>query len=205
MAESTKNYASTLNNLIETCKDGEEGFREAAEHIQRQDLRSIFNEYSRQRTQFASELQNLVSRIGGDPEHRGSVAASLHRGWMNLKSAITGRDDNAILSECERGEDSAVRNYQDALAHDLPSDIRSVVEEQYRQILEAHNRIKTLRDNSRMDMGAEHSHTELREDARDIKDDVRVGARRAGDDVRTTSRGVRDDLTTDRPIKDRNY
>jgi uncharacterized protein (TIGR02284 family) len=217
MAESTKSYASTLNNLIETCKDGEEGFRDAAEHIERQDLRSIFNEYSRQRTQFASELQNLVSRIGGDPENTGSVAASLHRGWINVKSAVTGRDDNAILSECERGEDSAVHNYQDALAHDLPSDIRSVVEEQYRQVLEAHNRIKSLRDNSRMDMGAEHSHhSELREDAREIKDDVRVGARRIGDevggatrnlgdDVRSGSRDLQDDITGDRPLRDRNY
>jgi uncharacterized protein (TIGR02284 family) len=156
VAESTKDYISTLNDLIETCRDGEQGFRDAAEHVERQDLRSIFNEYSRQRSQFASELQTLVSRIGGDPEHRGSVAASLHRGWINLKSALTGRDDHAILAECERGEDSAVHNYQDALAHDLPSDVRASVEEQYRQILEAHNRVKALRNESKMDMGAEH-------------------------------------------------
>ncbi len=193
MAESTKDYISTLNNLIETCKDGEQGFRDAAEHVQRQDLRSIFNEYSRQRSQFAGELQTLVSRIGGDPEHSGSVAASIHRGWINLKSAMTGRDDHAILAECERGEDSAVRNYQDALAHDLPSDIRSSVEEQYRQVLEAHNRMKSLRDSSQMDMGAEHGST-VREDARDVKNDVRVGVNRGVDDLRSGTRSVRDDV-----------
>jgi uncharacterized protein (TIGR02284 family) len=197
MAESTKEYISTLNDLIETCRDGEQGFRDAAEHIQRQDLRSIFNEYSKQRSQFAAELQSLVSRIGGDPQNSGSVAGSLHRGWVNLKSAITGRDDHSILAECERGEDSAVRNYQDALSHDLPSDVRSGVEEQYRQILEAHNRIKSLRDTSQMDFGAEHG-SDLRDTARDVADDVRVGTRRVGEDVR-------DDLTGDRPLRDRNY
>ena len=165
MAESTREYISTLNDLIQTCKDGEEGFRDSAEHVQMQDLRSIFNEYSRQRIQFATELQTLVSRIGGKPAEGGSVSGSLHRGWVNLKSALTGRDDHAILAECERGEDAAVRNYQDALAHDLPSDVRSVVEEQYRQILSAHNRIKSLRDNTTMDMGAERRSTStVRED-----------------------------------------
>jgi hypothetical protein len=90
-----------------------------------------------------------------------------------------------------------VRNYQDALAHDLPSDIRSVVEEQYRQILESHNRIKSLRDSSRLDIGAEHR-SDVRDTTRDVADDVRVGTRRVGDDVR-------DDITSDRPLRDRNY
>jgi uncharacterized protein (TIGR02284 family) len=204
MAESTKEYISTLNDLIETCRDGEQGFRDAAEHVQRQDLRPIFNEYSKQRSQFAAEMQSLVSRIGGDPQKSGSVAGSLHRGWVNLKSAITGRDDHAILAECERGEDSAVRNYQDALAHDLPSDVRSSVEEQYRQVLEAHNRIKSLRDSSHMDFGEEHR-SDVRDTTLDVADDVRVGTRRVGDDVRTGAEDVRDDITSDRPMRDRNY
>jgi uncharacterized protein (TIGR02284 family) len=176
-----------LNDLIETCRDGEQGFRDAAEHVERQDLRSVFNEYSRQRSQFASELQTIVSRIGGDPEHRGSIAATFHRGWLNLKSALTGHDDHAILAECERGEDSAVRNYQDSLSHDLPSDVRPVVEEQYRHVLESHNRIKSLRDGSRMDMGAEHREHSL-------GSEVRKGANRVEEKVSSGVRKVRDDI-----------
>lgn len=148
MAESTNDFISTLNDLVETCKDGEQGFRDAADGVQRSDLRAIFNEYARQRSQFASELQVQVSRIGGDPEKSGSVAGSLHRGWLNLKAAVTGKDDHAILAECERGEDSAVKNYQKALQMDLPSDLRSIVERQYGNVLDAHNRVKALRDNS---------------------------------------------------------
>lgn len=146
VANSTKDFTSWLNDLIETCKDGERGFRDAADGVKSTSLKTIFNEYARQRTQFASELQNLVSRLGGDPQTSGSASAALHRGWMDLKSAITGKDDHAILAECERGEDAAVKNYQKVLAEDLPSDIRSIVESQYRQILEAHNRIRALRD-----------------------------------------------------------
>jgi uncharacterized protein (TIGR02284 family) len=148
MADSTTDFISTLNDLIETCKDGEQGFRDAADGVTRSDLRSLFSEFARQRTQFANELQVQVSRLGGDPEKGGSVSGSLHRGWINLKSAITGKDDHAILAECERGEDAAVKSYQSALERDLPSDLRSIVERQYNDILDCHNRIKAMRDQS---------------------------------------------------------
>jgi uncharacterized protein (TIGR02284 family) len=148
MANSTDDFISCLNGLIETCKDGERGFRDAADGITRADLKAVFDEYSRQRTQFANELQRHVSRLGGEPEKSRSASGAMHRGWINLKAAITGKDDHAILSEAERGEDAAVKSYQRAMEEDLPSDLRSVVEQQYRQILESHNRIKALRDNA---------------------------------------------------------
>jgi uncharacterized protein (TIGR02284 family) len=143
-----KDYISTLNGLIETCKDGEQGFRDAAEGVQRSDLKSLFNEYSRQRAQFASELQMEVARIGGSPETSGSVAGAIHRRWIDVKSAVSGKDDHAILEEAERGEDSAVKNYQEALAADLPADLRSIVQKQSEKVLETHNRIRSLRDNT---------------------------------------------------------
>lgn len=138
------NVISTLNNLIETCKDGEEGFRSAADGVKNSNLSTLFLTYSQQRAQFAAELQGEVRHLGGDPEERGSVAASLHRGWINIKSAVTGEDEGAVISECERGEDSAVRNYQSALNEDLPANIRDIIERQYTQVKEAHDRIRSL-------------------------------------------------------------
>lgn len=135
---------STLNNLIETCKDGQNGFQTASEGVKNGELKKLFLGYSQQRSQFAGELQNEVQRLGGDPEKTGSVAATLHRGWMNIKSTVTGEDEGAIIAECERGEDSAVRNYKDALAQDLPENIRAIVQSQYAQVQEAHDRVRSL-------------------------------------------------------------
>ncbi|HVG38251.1 MAG TPA: PA2169 family four-helix-bundle protein [Pyrinomonadaceae bacterium] len=135
---------STLNNLIETCKDGENGFRTASDGVKNSQLKTLFHTYAQQRAQFASELQNEVRHLGGDPEKTGSVAATLHRGWINIKSAVTGEDENAVLAECERGEDSAVSNYRDALQESLPANVKSVVERQYTQIKEAHDKIRNL-------------------------------------------------------------
>src|SRR5215210_4857326 len=95
---------STLNDLIETCKDGEEGFRTAAEGVTDLQVKALFSEYSRQRAEMARELQEEVRRLGGSPEKSGSVSGSAHRGWINIKSAVTGKDPQAIVSEAERGE-----------------------------------------------------------------------------------------------------
>ena len=137
---------STLNGLIETCKDGQQGFKEAAEGVERSDLKSLFYEFSQQRAQFAGELQSLVQTLGGDPEKTGSVAGAIHRGWMNIKSAVTGKDEGAILNECERGEDSAKSTYKDALENPLPANVTETIQAQYQAILSAHDRVKALRD-----------------------------------------------------------
>ena len=140
---------STLNNLIETCRDGQNGFQSAAEGVKDPALKSLFEQYGLQRAKFVGDLQNEVLRLGGDPENTGSVAAALHRGWINIKSAVTGKNEHSILEECERGEDSAIKNYQDALNQELPQNLAQIIERQYQMILEAHNRVRGLRDRTR--------------------------------------------------------
>ena len=137
---------STLNNLIETCKDGQDGFKTAAEGVERSDLKSLFYELGQQRAQFAGELQTLVRELGGDPENTGSTSAAIHRGWINIKSLVTGKDDGSILDEAERGEDSAKKNYEEATQADLPANVASVVQEQFTQVKAAHDRVRNLRN-----------------------------------------------------------
>ena len=137
---------STLNNLIETCKDGQEGFKQAAEGIQRSDVKSVFYELGQQRAKFAGELQGLVREMGGDPETTSSTSGALHRGWINIKSAITGKDDAAILNEAERGEDVAVNAYKKALEENLPANVQTVVQQQSTEVKAGHDKVRGLRD-----------------------------------------------------------
>jgi uncharacterized protein (TIGR02284 family) len=133
-----------LNDLIETCRDGQEGFRTAAENIRNSEFRRLFNIFSQQRTQFVTELQAEVHRLGGNPETRGSVAGWFQRGWMDIKGAVTRGDEESVVAECQRGEEAAVENYQEALQADLPLDVQYVVKRQYMDIKDAFDRIRIL-------------------------------------------------------------
>ena len=142
-----KNETTVLNNLIETLKDGQEGFKQAAEGVSDPKLKSLFSDYSQQRSRFATALQSEARRHGEtEPETSSSAAGALHRGWINLKSAITGGDEHAILAECERGEDSAVEEFKKALDDGLSPSAQELVSSQFAGIKAAHDRIKSLRD-----------------------------------------------------------
>lgn len=144
MSDAIKHAASVLNNLIETCRDGQNGFRTAAEGVNDAELKALFNRYSAQRGEYAMELQALVSGLGSKPETTGSAAGALHRGWMDIKQIVTGKDVARITSEAERGEDVAKEAYRSALQEDLPADIRRVVQKQYAGVLEAHDNVRRL-------------------------------------------------------------
>lgn len=140
---------STLNGLIETCKDGQDGFKDAAEGVERSDLKSLFYECSQQRSQFAGELQSLVRELGGDPEQSGSFTAVLHRGFIDIKSIVTGKDATAILNECERGEDIAKAAFQKASEQDLPANVKTTVQNQFNTVKTTHDKIRDLRDSAK--------------------------------------------------------
>ena len=142
-----KKENTVLNNLIETLKDGQEGFKQAADGVNDPKLKSLFRDYSEQRSRFATALQSEARRHGEtEPETSSSATGALHRGWMNLKSIITGGDEHAILAECERGEDSAVEEYKKALDDGLSPSAQEVVVRQFAEIRAAHDRIRSLRD-----------------------------------------------------------
>jgi uncharacterized protein (TIGR02284 family) len=145
----TKDTISTLNDLIETSKDGEKGFTECANDLHTTELKSLMVKRSQDCATAAAELQQLVVSLGGEPEHDTSLGGDLHRRWIGLKQLVTGKDDKAILNECERGEDVAKKNYKEALKKDLPGDIRAVVEKQYQGVLRNHDQVKALRDAAR--------------------------------------------------------
>lgn len=145
MATENKEVVSTLNDLIETCKDGEKGFSTAAEKAKEPSLKSLFTKYASQRAQYVTELQSFVAQLGGDPSTSGHVSASLHRGWIGLKEALSKDEDKALIDECEAGEDAAIKAYRDASAKPLPATVQSVVQKQYSGIQEAHGVIRDLK------------------------------------------------------------
>lgn len=133
-----------LNTLIETCRDGEQGFRTAAEGVTDPQVRSLFQQYAQQRGQCVRDLQLAVSKLGGTAENSGSVSGSVHRGWINIKSLVTGKDEHAIIAEAERGEDVAKAAFESALGEEMPSDTKALVQRMAAQVREAHDRVRAM-------------------------------------------------------------
>ncbi len=136
-----------LNDLIETCKDGEYGFRTCSERASSASLKQTFQQRAQECSSAAAELQGLVRQYGGTPEDSGTAAGAVHRGWVRVVDAVTGSDDQAILNECERGEDSALARYRAAAKEtDLPADVRAVIARQQEGVQRNHDQVKALRD-----------------------------------------------------------
>ena len=139
-------YATAITNVIAICRDAEQGFRGAADAVNDPMLKEMFEQYSIERAGFASDLQTAVKSLGFDPTHPSGAGGVVHGAWMTVKGLVTGHSAHAILVETERGEDWSVKTYRDALATSLPVELRSIVERQYEQVQQAHNRIRALRD-----------------------------------------------------------
>lgn len=135
-----------LNDLIEVSKDGEYGFNECAEHAKSPQIKSTMAARARDCASGAAELQRLVASYGGTAETGGSVAGAMHRGWVSVKSAMTSKDDVAVLEEAERGEDQALKKYREASSKNLPADVAAVVAKQLQGAQANHDQIKMLRD-----------------------------------------------------------
>jgi uncharacterized protein (TIGR02284 family) len=140
------NAINVVENLIETCRDGEKGYQDAASHAKRTDLKTFFTEQGAQRARFADELQLELSRLG-KPEKKesGTVGGAMHRAWIDAKVAVGG-GDKTILESVEKGEDSAKENYQKALSGALPTNVLEIVRRQASSVLSAHDRVRDLRD-----------------------------------------------------------
>jgi len=144
--EVNKEVYSTVHQLIERCKDGAKGYKTASEDIEDKDLKDLFRKYAVQRDSMITELQDQLHKFGKLDDESSSLEGTVHRAWIDLKSALTSRDRVRVLEECERGEDYAVKAYKEALDKELPGQLKPIVEQQYSDVKNAHDHIKSLRD-----------------------------------------------------------
>lgn len=139
MAE--RSELTVLSHLLEICRNGERGFRLAARHATETSVRNLFSAVAYERARFAQELAPHVHRLGGQGCSVGTTAGAIHRAWMQLRGAISGHHDDALLGEAERGERAAIHTYREALEGMLPPTVFDIVERQHRAIRTARARI----------------------------------------------------------------
>lgn len=136
----------TLNSLAATTIDSINGYTEAAKDAESGRFGTIFNDRAAERRQVVTQLQSEVTRLGGNPEDDGTAAAGAHRGFLNLKAAITGKDDQAIINEVERGEDHIKSKFESALEdNDLSPTAKAVVQQCYTSVKQGHDQMSAIK------------------------------------------------------------
>ncbi len=146
MNDQSQDQVSTLNSLITTTIDSITGFEDSAANIENERLAQVFRERANERQRVVEELRAEVRRLGGEPEESGSLLGKAHQRFEDLKAAITGRDEKAIINEVERGEDYLKDKYETALnSGNLSGESRAVVERAYQSVRSGHDQVSALK------------------------------------------------------------
>lgn len=142
----TSHDISTLNGLIATTIDSVDGYRTSAQDVENPRYAELFTARASERSSVAEQLRAEVKRLGGNPEDDGTILAAGHRAFVNLKSAVTGRDDKAIVNEVERGEDHIKAKFESALKDDgLSPQCRTLVETCFGSVKAGHDEMSNLK------------------------------------------------------------
>lgn len=139
--------SEVLNDLIRINNDRVTGYSKAAAQAKENDLQSLFSQLAQQSRQFATELRSLLTFSDKDVTDETTAAGKIYRAWMDVKATFGGDSRKGVLASCEFGEDAAQKAYKEALEEDdLSPDIRAIIASQKATLLEAHDRIKMMRD-----------------------------------------------------------
>ena len=141
-----KDQIATLNTLIATTIDSITGYEDSAANIDNERLRETFRQRANERQKVVEDLRAQVRRLGGEPEDSGSFLGKAHQRFEDLKAAITGRDEKAIINEVERGEDYLKGKWQAALQSGaLHGESHDLVERLYQSVKAGHDQISQLK------------------------------------------------------------
>lgn len=135
-----------LNRLIKTTLDSVSGYRDAAHAIDDPHSKTLFNDRAALRAQLATNLQQHVQSLGGDPQTEQGVVGKIHNKFVELKSAIAGGSDKAVVDEVERGESHIKERFEEVLDdRELPADVLSVVRQAYQGIKADYEEVSSLK------------------------------------------------------------
>ncbi|MDF2479046.1 MAG: hypothetical protein K0S24_4529 [Sphingobacterium sp.] len=149
----TINDSTLINDLIQINNDRIAGYKKALEIAKRlhiNTLNNIFFEYMHQSERFIQELKPYLQPQTRPASDGTMISGKLFRLWMDFKSAVSGNDEKSLLASCEQGEDAFTKTYKDVVDNqdwEITHDLLLLIEKQLSIQLEAHEYIKTLRDN----------------------------------------------------------
>ncbi|MEO2058502.1 MAG: PA2169 family four-helix-bundle protein [Mesonia sp.] len=141
----TEEVAKKLNNLLEKNYDAEKGYQDAAERIENPSMKDFLQKQAQKRYDFGHEIKTEIKNYGEEPDKGGSAKGTVHRAWMDLKAAVASSSEEQVMEEVQRGEQSAINEYNEVISEtSLPPSVQQVLTKQRDQIVEAQQSAKNF-------------------------------------------------------------
>ena len=145
-----QNIITILNQLVEACRKRRGGYEIARTGIGTPDVQQLFEQCAQRSEQFEEELEEIIREHGEEPADRASASGPKLQAWTHIKVVALTGDEGVILAECEHGEDATLERYEEILGAPLPAELRERLMQQFSEIRQAHNHIRSLRDSVRI-------------------------------------------------------
>ena len=145
MAHTNEDHIKLVNSLVETTIDSADGYAEAAKDADGQRYKTLFTQRAQERRTIATELQDEVRRLGGEPKDDGTILAAAHRVFVNLRDSLS-KGDEAVINEVESGEDHIKAKYEKALADtDVDAHTRAAIEKAWISVKSGHDQMRDIK------------------------------------------------------------
>jgi uncharacterized protein (TIGR02284 family) len=148
MTATNQQIEAALNALVVINNDRIQGYEKAVEDTDDQQLDDLFRQMIIQSQNFRAQLADHIVHIDGTGVSDATttdVASKIHRAWIDIKAAVTGKNRDTVLSSVEFGEGAALEAYKMALENGhLPAYIQEDLMKQMTLLEDAQANIKAL-------------------------------------------------------------
>ncbi len=147
ISDKNKEQVDALQELLKKNYDAEAGYKKVMTKAESSTLKSWLQDKAASRSHFATELDTQIRQLNAEPVSSGTTSGSLHRTWIDVKTALSSDTDESILEECIRGEKASVSEYEEQMSNvNFNSEIRNVLYGQKERIESSLNTVESLEE-----------------------------------------------------------
>ncbi len=141
----TQSQISTLERLLEVCRISHKGYSDAAQHVQDPVLQSRFNQFAQQRALFIERITKMLNKKGGSPKEAESFEGNMMRMWIDFKSGLIGNDNQKIINQCLKEEETTLIEFDNAKSENtLSAEVTPTIMEMNEEIKASYKKLKEL-------------------------------------------------------------
>jgi uncharacterized protein (TIGR02284 family) len=137
-----------LSYLCRIVEAGERGYAVSAANVSNQGLKLLLKSHAQQRSRFKSEILAEIQRLGRKLKPRNSIRGILHRGRINIFSALAAGNEEKekiVLKEIMVGEKIALKTYETTLKKELPHETQGLISRQYAEVKKVVEEIELIK------------------------------------------------------------